>query len=80
MKLYFLSDRFYAVFKVYRVGVVSKFQRLKFSGFFFSQQRKLRLKLRGSSLHFFPAVSIYEIHINFINDFNLINSITFYIY
>ena len=53
MEITFLLDRFYAVFKVYRVGVVLKLKRLKFSGFFFSQQHKLRVKLRGSSLHFF---------------------------
>ena len=53
MEIIFLLDRFYAVFKVYHVDVVLKFKRLKFSGFFFSQQHKLRLKLRGSSLHFF---------------------------
>ena len=52
MEIIFLLDRFYAVFKVYLVGVVLKFERLNFSGFF-SQQHKLYLKLRGSSLHFF---------------------------
>ena len=35
MEIIFLLDRFYAVFKVYRVVVVLKFKRLKFSGFFF---------------------------------------------
>ena len=32
-KIIFLLDRFYAVFKVYRVGVVLKFKRLNFAGF-----------------------------------------------
>ena len=36
MEIIFLLDRFYAVSKVYRVGVVLKFKRLKFSGFFFT--------------------------------------------
>ena len=42
----------------------------------------MSLKPRGSisSLHFSFAVPIYEILIIFINDFNLINSITFYLY
>ena len=46
MEIIFLVNRFYAVFKVYCVGVVLKFKRLNFSGFFFSQQHTLRLKLR----------------------------------
>ena len=33
IKIIFLLDRFYAVFKVYRVGVVLKFKRLNFAGF-----------------------------------------------
>ena len=35
MEIIFLLDRFYAVFEAYRVGVVLKFKRLKFSFFFF---------------------------------------------
>ena len=35
MEMIFLLERFYAVFKVYRVGVVLKFKRVNFSGFFF---------------------------------------------
>ena len=35
MEIIFLLDRFYAIFKVYRVGVVLKFKRLKFLGVFF---------------------------------------------
>ena len=34
MVIIFLLDRFYAVFKVYRVGVLLKFKRVKFLGFF----------------------------------------------
>ena len=35
MEIIFLVERIYAVFKVYRVGVVLKFKRLNFSGVFF---------------------------------------------
>ena len=35
MEIIFLLERIYAVFKVYRVGVVLKFKRLNFLGFFF---------------------------------------------
>ena len=57
MENIFFLDRFYAVFKVYRIGVVLKFKSLNFVGLF-SQQHKLRLKLRRSSLHFFFRSSI----------------------
>ena len=36
MEIIFLLDRFYAVCKVYRVGVVLKFKRLNLAGFFFT--------------------------------------------
>ena len=36
MEIKFLQERVYAVFKAYRVGVVLKFKRLNFSGFFFT--------------------------------------------
>ena len=35
MEIKFLQERVYAVFKAYRVGVVLKFKKLNFSGFFF---------------------------------------------
>ena len=80
MEIIFLLDRFYAVFKVYRVGVVLKFKSLKFSGFFFHSSISCVLNCEDRLCIFSSAVPIYEIHIIFINDFNLINSLTFYIH
>ena len=56
-----------------------KFKRLKFSDFFYSGITCV-LNCEDRLCIFSFPVPIYEIHIIFINDFNLINSITFYIY
>ena len=74
MEIIFLLDRFNAVFKVYRVGVVLKFKRLKFSGFFFHSSISCVLNCEDRLCIFSSAVTIYEIHIIFINNFNLITS------
>ena len=80
MEMIFLLERFYAVFKVYRVGVVLKFKRLNFSGFFCHGSISCVLNCEDRLCIFSSAVPIYEIQIIFINDFKQINSITFYIY
>ena len=64
MEIIFLPDRFYAVFKVYLVGVVLKFERLNFSGFFFFHNSiSCVLNCDDRLCTFSSAVSIYEIHI-----------------
>ena len=79
VEIIFLLERFYAVFKVYRVGVV-KSKRLNFSFFFFHSSISCVLNWEDLLCIFSSAVPIYEIHIIYINDFNLINSKTLYIY
>ena len=79
MEIIFILDRFYAVFKVYRVGVVLKFKRLNLQVFFHSSISCI-LNCEDRLCIFSSAVAIYEIYIIFINDFKLINSIKFYIY
>ena len=80
MEILFILDRFHAVFKVSRVGVVLEFKRLNFAGGFFHSSISCILNCEDRLCIFSCAVPIYEIHIIFINDFKLINSMKFYIY